>query len=216
MLCELHGCIHILLPCYLSSISGCFSCKNLKTWFKRASIFSFWRLRRWVEGCCCICKFLLRRLICYLINRIYVCYHTPPSHTHIYIHTQGIWRVLQSCFLFSFYCSSQQLKETKTGRWRTACSPCGHKLGCNMSSLLQQLSYYFHQYEETVPTCVHVGKRRDNCSVCCYGDFAAAAAMALSSRFSLNWMLREVLKASKRWKQVNSYQYGWYLSEGLS
>lgn len=56
--------------------------------------------------------------ICVLFDKQNKC---TNAHTQTRAHTAGIWCMFYSRFLFSFYRSSQQLKET--GRPRTARSP---------------------------------------------------------------------------------------------
>lgn len=69
-----------------------------------------------------------------------------------------------------------------------------------MSSLPQQLFYYFHQYQERrlhncADMCAYCN-RRDNCSICCSGEFQFAT-IAVSSHFSSESTLAKVLKNIK-------------------
>lgn len=140
----------------------------------------------------------------YLINRIYVC---EPSHTQT--HALDIWCILPSCFPFSFYCSSQQLKETERERWRTVCSPCGHS---SVATCLHYCSNCLLTIFISASNGNGVHIARDEVTVL----FAIQRSYGIYPfQFGIN-SGKKCWKASEYWKQVGSYKYRWYLSEGLS
>lgn len=126
------------------------------------------------------------------------------AHALTHTNAADIWCVFWSCFLFSFYRRSQQLKETETERWRTLCSPCGHN---SVATCLHQrgncLTFFISAWKDasitTLPcVCVSRGSQA-SCSIFCWRDFHGCSIHQLPAESTLGKVLKSIkaLKASQ-------------------